>query len=94
MVDQTHQKTRKGIIVSNKMDKTVTVRVERTYSHPRYKKVIRRSKNYYAHHEKEKLQIGAKVLIRETRPLSKLKRWIVIRTFAASPKYNQKSDTQ
>lgn len=78
MTSQKNQKTREGIIVSNKMDKTVTVKVERVYPHPRYKKVIRRFKKYYAHDEKGNLEVGSRVKIQETRPLSKLKRWIVI----------------
>lgn len=78
MENPVHQKIREGIVVSNKMDKTVAVMVERTYSHPRYKKVIRRGRRYYAHHEKNDLELGKRVRIRETRPLSKLKRWIVV----------------
>ena len=60
------------------MNKTVTVNVERTIPHPRYKKVVKRGKKYYAHHEKGDLEVGQKVRIQETRPLSKLKRWIVV----------------
>ena len=60
------------------MNKTVTVNVERTISHPRYRKVIKRGKKYYAHHEKGDLNVGTRVRIQETRPLSKLKRWIVV----------------
>ena len=73
------RKIRKGVVVSNKMEKTVVVDVERTYPHPRYGKVIRRKKKYYAHHEGEPLKIGEKVTLLETRPLSKLKRWRVIK---------------
>lgn len=72
------QKIREGIVVSNKMQKTAVVMVERTFPHPRYKKVVRRGKKYYAHHEKEDLEVGKRVRIKETRPLSKLKRWIVV----------------
>lgn len=71
------RKVKQGVVVSNKMTKTVVVRVDRTLRHPKYEKVISRSKKYYAHHE-EPLQIGDKVTIMETRPLSKLKRWRVV----------------
>lgn len=67
-----------GIVVSNKMDKTVTVAVTRKMRHPRYEKVFMRTKKYYAHDESDSLAIGQKVRIVETRPLSKLKRWRVI----------------
>ena len=78
MEKETQRKTREGVVVSNKMNKTVTVMVERTYPHPRYKKVIRRGRKYYAHHEKEDLEVGKRFRIQETRALSKLKRWIVV----------------
>lgn len=72
------RKEKIGEIVSNKMQKTVTVRVERTLRHPLYKKVITRSKKYYAHTDRNDLVVGQKVRIVETRPLSKLKRWRVV----------------
>ena len=78
MEAQGRKKIREGIIVSAKMNKTVTVNVERTISHPRYKKIVKRSKKYYAHNEKDDLKEGQRVRIQETRPLSKLKRWIVV----------------
>ncbi len=78
MSEGSNTKHKEGTVVSNKMDKTVTVSVERTILHPRYSKVIRRVKKYYAHDEKGELQVGQKVRIRETRPLSKMKRWIVV----------------
>jgi len=68
---------RTGVVVSNKMQKTVVVKVERKFRHPKYDKVIVRSKKYYAHNEDENVQIGDEVTIVETRPLSKLKRWRV-----------------
>ncbi|EPP34655.1 30S ribosomal protein S17 [Chlamydia ibidis] len=71
------RKTKIGVVVSLKMEKTVVVRVERVYSHPQYAKVVRDSKKYYAHNELE-LSEGDKVRIQETRPLSKLKRWRVV----------------
>ncbi len=67
-----------GIVVSNKMDKTVAVEVTRKMRHPRYQKVFERTKKYYAHDESDSLAIGQKVRIVETRPLSKLKRWRVV----------------
>lgn len=73
------RKVREGVVVSNKMDKTVTVRVERTVSHPHFHKVVTRAKKYYAHAENSKeIQEGKKVRIVETRPLSKMKRWRVV----------------
>lgn len=76
---KTSRKVKKGTVVSNKMDKTVIVRCERTMRHPRYHKVITRFKKYYAHYDNEKpLNIGDEVTIVETRPLSKLKRWRVV----------------
>jgi len=71
------RKTKQGVVVSNKMQKTVVVRVERTLRHPKYGKVVKSAKKYYAHHENLPLQIGDKVTIIETRPLSKLKAWRV-----------------
>ncbi|MGC8972121.1 MAG: 30S ribosomal protein S17 [bacterium] len=68
-----------GVVVSNKMDKTVVVAVERRFHHPLYKKAIKKVKKYKAHDEENKCQIGDIVLIRETRPLSKEKRWRVVR---------------
>jgi small subunit ribosomal protein S17 len=74
-----NRKVKKGIVVSNKMQKTVVVKVERTMRHPQYGKVVSRAKKYYAHYEDAKpLQIGDEVQIIETRPLSKLKRWRVV----------------
>ena len=67
-----------GVVVSDKEDKTVTVRVERRFTHPLYKKVIRRSKKYAAHDEGNAYKIGDIVSIRECRPLSRRKRWEVI----------------
>lgn len=72
-----NRKAQKGIVVSNKMQKTVVVKVERTFRHPQYGKVVTRAKKFYAHHESP-LQIGDVVQIVETRPLSKLKRWRVV----------------
>ena len=67
-----------GRVTSDKMDKTVTVLVDRRVMHPIYKKFIRRSKNYAAHDEANACKVGDKVRIEECRPISKRKTWIVI----------------
>lgn len=72
------RKRQKGVVVSNKMDKTVVIKLERTYPHPKYGKVITRAKKIYAHNEDKPLQIGDVVEVEETRPLSKLKCWRVV----------------
>lgn len=74
------RKTRKGVVLSNKMQKTLVVRVDRVMRHPQYDKVITRSKRYYAHCEDPSVKVGDTVNIMETRPLSRLKRWCVIGT--------------
>ena len=70
-------KTREGIVVSNKMDKTVVVVVQRLVKHPMYKKYVKRRSKYKAHDEQNGCSIGDRVVITETRPLSKDKRWRV-----------------
>ena len=72
------KRTLQGVVVSDKQDKTVVVRVERRFTHPVMKKTVRRSKKYYAHDEKNEFTVGDIVKIEERRPLSKLKRWEVI----------------
>lgn len=72
------QKERVGVVVSDKMDKTIVVRVARRFRHPRLKKVITRYKKFYAHDEKGDANAGDVVRIVETRPLSKLKRWRLV----------------
>ncbi|WP_265519884.1 30S ribosomal protein S17 [Nitratireductor luteus] len=67
-----------GTVVSDKNDKTVVVRVERRFAHPLLKKTVRRTKRYKAHDETNALKVGDKVLIQETRPISKDKCWIVV----------------
>ena len=66
-----------GIVVSNSMDKTVVIKVERRFPHPVYKKYVTRSKKYYAHDENNKCESGDTILIQESKPLSRLKRWRV-----------------
>ena len=73
-----------GVVTSNKMQKTVVVTVERQVIHPLYKRVVRRSKNFLAHDEKNECRAGDTVRIQETRPLSGRKRWRVIEIVAKS----------
>ena len=76
--ERNRRKTRVGTVVSDKMNKTVVVVVERRYAHPLYGKQVTRTKKYHAHDEKDEYRIGDVVRIMETRPLSKLKRWRVV----------------
>ena len=78
------KKTLQGIVVSDKMQKTVVVLVERMKEHPKYKRRYRISKNYKVHNEKGDYQIGDKVLIEECRPISKDKKYRVIKKIASS----------
>ncbi len=71
------RKIRTGVVVSDKMDKTVVVEVTRTVMHPVYKKYVRRRKRFMAHDEENKCRIGDEVMIVETRPLSRHKNWRV-----------------
>jgi small subunit ribosomal protein S17 len=75
------RKVREGVVVSNKMQKTVTVQVVRTFKHPTFEKVVTRGKKYYAHTDSD-IAVGQRVRIVETRPLSKLKRWRVLSVVA------------
>ncbi|WP_375642467.1 MULTISPECIES: 30S ribosomal protein S17 [unclassified Bartonella] len=68
-----------GVVISDKSDKTVVVKVERRYSHPLLKKTVRQSKNYKAHDENNQFKIGDQVSIQESRPISKDKSWIVVK---------------
>jgi small subunit ribosomal protein S17 len=72
------KRTLQGTVVSDKLDKTVVVRVERRFTHPLLKKTVRRSKKYHAHDEKNEYGVGDIVWIEEHRPISKLKRWTVV----------------
>jgi small subunit ribosomal protein S17 len=69
-----------GVVVSDKQDKTVVVKVERRFTHPLLKKTVRRSKKYHAHDETNAHKTGDIVSIEESKPVSRLKRWIVIHT--------------
>jgi len=74
------RKTRVGMVISDKMDKTVVVRVERLVHHSKYHKFIRRQNKFQAHDAHNACQVGDRVLIEESRPLSKTKRWVVVKT--------------
>lgn len=71
-------KERTGEVVSDKMTKTIVVKVERRVPHARFKKIVKVTKKFYAHDEKGEAKVGDTVTIRETRPLSKLKRWELV----------------
>ena len=73
-----HRKVRQGVVVSDKMDKTVVVKVERRTKHPLYHKTVTRSEKYHAHDETNDAKVGDTVRIMESRPLSKMKRWRLI----------------
>ena len=72
------RKTKVGVVHSNKMDKTITIKVVRSMLHPKYGKFMKKSKKYFAHDEKNECNVGDLVKIMETRPLSKDKRWRVV----------------
>ena len=76
--ERARRKMRIGVVVSDKADKTVTVKVERRFAHPLYGKGVARSKRYHAHDESNEYRVGDTVRIAETRPLSKTKRWRVV----------------
>ncbi len=78
MTDRKNRKQRNGVVVSNRMDKSITVLVERKLKHPLYGKFVKLSKKFMAHDENNEANIGDKVKIMETRPLSKRKRWRLV----------------
>lgn len=67
-----------GVVVSDKQDKTVVVKVERRFTHPVMKKTVRKTKNYHAHDENNTAKVGDTVFIEESKPLSKLKTWVLV----------------
>jgi small subunit ribosomal protein S17 len=77
-LERGHRKERVGEVISNKMNKTIVVEVERRYQHPRFKKIVMAYKKIYAHDEKNEAKVGDRVRVMETRPLSKTKRWRLI----------------
>jgi small subunit ribosomal protein S17 len=86
-----HRKTRVGIVVSDKMEKTVVVRVSRYAEHPLYGKRVVKAKKYVAHDEENVCRVGDQIRIRETRPLSKTKRWELMEIVQRAPVFD--SDT-
>jgi len=84
LADQTRGERRYviGLVVSDKMEKTITVQVTRLEKHKKYKKYLRRHTKFYAHDEKREAKVGDTVQIQETRPLSKLKRWRLVKVLA------------
>src|SRR6266478_5909848 len=82
--DRGHRKERLGEVISNKMAKTIIVKVERRFAHPKYKKVMTGYKKFYAHDEKSEAKVGDRVRIEETRPLSKTKRWRLVQVVRPS----------
>jgi len=77
-IERNLRKTRIGVVSSNKMDKTITVNVERKVKHPLYGKFLKKTTKFHAHDEKNECSIGDTVRIMETRPLSKTKRWRLV----------------
>jgi small subunit ribosomal protein S17 len=80
----------KGVVTSDAMDKTCVVLVERAKKHPRYEKIYTRSKKFKAHDEENKYHVGDRVVIQETRPYSKDKRWVVVELLEAASAVSQK----
>ena len=78
MVERNLRKTRIGLVTSNRMDKTITVAIERKVKHPIYGKFVKKTTRFHAHDEKNECTIGDTVRIMETRPLSKTKRWRLV----------------
>jgi len=78
MVERNLRKTKLGLVTSNKMDKTITVMVERKVKHPLYGKFVKKSTKFHAHDEKNECSIGDTVKIMESRPLSKTKTWRLV----------------
>ncbi len=78
MAERNLRKTKLGVVTSNKMDKTITINVERKVKHPLYGKFVKKSTKFHAHDEKNECSIGDTVKIMESRPLSKTKRWRLV----------------
>ena len=80
-----HRKERVGNVVSDKMNKTIVVRVERRFRHPQFKKVVTAYSKFYAHDEKNEAKVGDRVRIQETRPLSRTKCWRLVEVVERNP---------
>jgi small subunit ribosomal protein S17 len=83
-VTRTERRRIEGTVVSDKMSKTITVLVERTYKHAKYKKYVRKAARYHAHDEKGEAHTGDRVEIMACRPMSRLKRWLLVRVIEKS----------
>jgi len=83
--ERPQRKVRLGIVTSDRMDKTVVVQITQTIRHPLYPKIYRRRKNLYAHDETNAVKVGDTVRVMETRPLSKLKNWRLMRVVRKAP---------
>ena len=79
MAERNIRKTRQGVVVSAAMDKTITVQLTRTMRHPLYGRVVKKRSKLYAHDEQNECGVGDKVQVMETRPLSKMKRWRLLK---------------
>ena len=91
-VNYGRRKVMEGVVVSDRMQKTVVVAVERVTRHPLYKKTIRRTKKYHAHDENNECRVGDRVLIVESRPLSRTKRWRVVRILQRAEQVEVKAE--
>ena len=91
--NQVRKTTKVGVVIGNKMKKTVTVLVERQVRHPLYKKTIKRKKKFLVHDEYEKCRVGDMVKIVETRPISKKKRWRIQEIVGLTPS-EKKNETE
>lgn len=83
-----HRKTRVGVVVSDKMNRTAVVEITRRVLHPKYKKYVKRSKRYHVHDAENTCRVGDRVMIEETRPLSKLKRWRLKEVIEKAPVFD------
>ena len=92
--DRNKRKERTGVVVSDKMDKTITVEVDRAMHHPVYNKMVRTATKFKAHDEKNAAGIGDTVRIQETRPISKTKRWRLVEIIKKATVMEAKSETE
>jgi len=95
MIDQERgrRKVTVGVVTSDKMDRTIRVDVQRLVKHPRYGKYIRRRTKLYAHDEQNEARVGDTVEVMETRPLSKLKCWRLVRVVSRSPEAGERAES-
>ena len=95
MVETQPRQTRRvlqGVVTSSRMAKTITVRVERAFRHPKYGKIVRQHKKYHAHDEQELARVGDQVEIASTRPISKIKRWRLARVVVSAASIDVETD--